>query len=191
MIFKDLGMQTAVSANIFTSFPVRSHLPLSTTQSTTAFTLKSTDFRTFKWRPLTVAVVMALSKSFTRSSTCTSCQWNFCTKISKTLQRGWRIVPPKEKRRQMRNTSNIFSKQVVAPSLKLTLCCYQPPIFFWIHTIFCDLIRYITQYKQCFMTHLDKCIFFQKITWNAWYAWVIHIIIHIKWIKSTTRFRYL
>ena len=105
---KDLGMQTAVSANFFTSFPVLSHFPSSTTQSTTAFTLKSTPFYSGKRCALTVDAVIALSKSFTRSSTWINCSWNFWAKIFTTLQRGWLIVPSKVKRRQRRNTSNIF-----------------------------------------------------------------------------------
>ena len=69
-----LGTQTASLADFFTSEPVLSHSPTPTMQSTTASTWRglSEEQRKLVWMQfgLTVEVDMALSSSFTRSSTC-------------------------------------------------------------------------------------------------------------------------
>ena len=57
--------------------------------------------------------------------------------------------------------------------------------FFWIHTILHDILGFdtiITRYQQYSMT-LDLCKICQKIVLSAWYALVIHTMVHIECIK--------
>ena len=120
--FTNLGKQTAVSANFFTSLPVLSHLPLSTTQSTTAFTLKSTHILfNIKWSALTVDAVIALSKNFTRSSTCQAHQKHQLFLFYNLAARLAAHCPMESEEKTDKKYFKHFVKTSCSPSLKLTL----------------------------------------------------------------------
>ena len=74
------------------------------------------------------------------------------------------------------------------PSGKYLFLCHDHPSaisFFWIHTILHDILGFdtiITRYQQYSMT-LDLCKICQKIVLSAWYALVIHTMVHIECIK--------